>query len=146
MRFLLPLLFLAPSLAVASEDIQILNCQIEGSKNHLILSHNEGDMIYQFGPKGAPDLMLSEPKDSFKHTPWSGVGRAIWEAAAFENKGYIYEVWMAFDRHDAIENPDKARSAGVTVYKDGNDLATHHCQQSDLEFFAFSIDDAINRN
>ena len=106
MRFLLPLLFLAPSLAVASEDIQILNCQIEGSKNHLILSHNEGDMIYQFGPKAAPELELREPKDSRKYTPWNGIGRTIWEAVAFENEGYFYEVWGALDKIDAIENPE----------------------------------------
>ena len=135
---------LAPIVACADSETEVFSCLIENSTKTLSLSETESDLNYRFGPKDAPELVLSAPKDSAKHTPWNGIGRTIWEAVAFEKDNFIYEVWTALDKFDAIENPDKARSAGVTVYKDGEDLATFQCDPRDLDFPAFVLDDALN--
>lgn len=100
-----------------------------------------GAFTYAFGPMNQPDLSLRERFSAGTAIPWSGVGRAIWEAVAFHNNGHVYEVWHSVDR--LTEDPEL--EAGVTVLRDDVRLASLSCESQPDTVIApvFSISDAM---
>ena len=89
---LLPL----PAFADCSDGTEVFTCQI-GAKA-LEICRQGDDLIYAFGPKGAPELTITEPLTTVNFTPWPGVSNNIWENVVFVNDDYAYEVWTSVAR------------------------------------------------
>src|SRR5690606_26843141 len=87
-------------------------------------SRGNGAFTYSFGPKGQQDLTQREEFSAGTATPWSGVGRAIWESVAFRNDGHSYEAWHSVDRL----TEDSALEAGVNVLRGEDLLASLTCE------------------
>jgi hypothetical protein len=113
---LIPLIPLSAQAACRGETL--LSCTINGGKA-LEVCLNGDTLTYAYGPPGRPELRLSEPLSNGTYTPWNGIGRAIWESIAFQNDGYIYEVYASFDR--LVENT--VQEHGVSIFK-GDSLVT----------------------
>lgn len=134
----------APAFATClPPSVSVLSCQIEGGENHLTLCEMEETLVYRFGPKDDPELTLTGLKSDLLFTPWTGLGRDIWESVTFENGSFQYDVWASLDKVNAIEDPDNARQGGVAVYEGANLLAALNCLPSTIEYQAFGIEDAI---
>ncbi|WP_395543183.1 hypothetical protein [Neotabrizicola sp. sgz301269] len=108
-------LVLAPLSAQAdcpTAEATVFSCQI--GKKTLTLCHWKGALTYSYGVAGKPDLTIAEPLESVAYTPWPGIGSSIWETVAFQNQGYIYEVWTSIER-----DPDSTQplQGGVNVLK-----------------------------
>lgn len=100
-----------------------------------------GGFTYAFGPAKQPDLTLREEFSAGTAMAWGGVGRAIWEAVAFRNDGYIYEIWHSVDR--LIEDPEL--EAGANVLRGEELLASLTCESDPGAVIAplFAISDAM---
>lgn len=122
MRFsLLALCLFVPGAALADcAGETVLSCPIGPKRLEVCLS--AGDLLYRFGPSGAPELALSVPLVRADFRPWPGVGSAIWDELAFHNAGIDYVVWTAIERHDGA-----VRRAGVSVMQGGRELAMLEC-------------------
>lgn len=122
LAFLLP----GPALADCVEQTFVA-CTIKGKPLEVCI---EGPVAtYAFGPLGARELELHEPLSAMTHTPWSGVGRSIWEGLGFRNKGYTYEAYLSFDRL----NPDGGMEGGVSVLKGDDLVAQLACDAGTVE-------------
>lgn len=111
-----------PAAADCSGGDMVFSCQI-GPKA-LELCHADGALTYTFGRAGKPELTLTEPLETVDFTPWPGAGRYIWEAVAFHNAGFSYEI------HSGIERgPDATtgREAALTVYEGETEIARLDC-------------------
>ena len=99
--FLLAVLPL-PAFADCPAGGEVFSCQI-GAKG-LEICHQGDDLTYAFGPKGAPELTISESLTTVNFTPWPGVSNNIWENVVFVNDDYAYDVWtsVARDPEDTI--------------------------------------------
>lgn len=87
----------------------LFRCEIGSKRLEVCL---EGQSVtYRFGPDGRPEMELTTPLRQTAYQPWPGVGRAIWEAVSFTNRGTTYEVWTSFDRLDPEARPE----GGVNV-------------------------------
>ncbi len=114
MRALILTLILSPAMAQAAcPDQTVLSCPI--GKKQLEVCLTGATVTYAFGPKGAPELTLSEPLETVAFTPWPGVGGAIWQSVAFTNNGTTYEVWDAIQRGPDETSP---REGGINVLRD----------------------------
>ncbi|MCB5409855.1 hypothetical protein [Pseudogemmobacter faecipullorum] len=124
----LPLLVLtaAPALALCSGE-SLFHCPI--GKKELELCRQGNSVTYTFGPAGRPEITLSESIRSLDYQPWSGVGRAIHQAAVFENDGVFYRVWSSFDR----QLPDEPATGGVLVERNEQLLAQLNCASGRME-------------
>ncbi len=112
----LSLALLAPSAALAACPGEILlSCPI--GKKHLELCLTPQSLTYSFGPKGAPEITLTDAIRDVVYNPWPGVGSAIWDSVVFTNRGTAYEVWTSFDR----DPENTVTEAGINVL-DGEDL------------------------
>lgn len=97
MLALLPL----PAFADCGAGGQVFTCQI--GKKVLEICNQGADLTYAFGPKGAPELTISEPMTTVNFTPWPGVGSNIWESVIFLNADIAYEVWTSQERSPEAE-------------------------------------------
>ena len=97
-RLALTLALCLPSAALACPGDLLLSCPI--GKKRLELCLDDATLTYSFGPAGRPELVLPTPIRDAAYQPWSGVGRAMWDAVSFQNKDITYEVWTSFDRLD----------------------------------------------
>jgi len=110
----------------------VLSCQI--GRKALEVCLVQGAVTYAFGPAGAPEITLSSPVESVAYTPWNGIGRAIWETVAFENRGVTYEVWTSLDKMV----PGAATQAGINVLDGASLVAQLTCTPG-------TVDGAIDR-
>ncbi|WP_287884675.1 MULTISPECIES: hypothetical protein [Paracoccus] len=140
-------LILAASVALADCRTEtLISCDI-GDGRHLEICiepgdfQGEGAFTYAFGPKGRPELTLRETFAAGTASPWSGVGRAIWESVAFRNDGHVYEAWHSVDRLDE----DMPLEAGVTILRGEAFLAALSCKSGPATVIAplFTIQDAM---
>jgi hypothetical protein len=122
---ILVFLLAAPAHAACPGDTAF-SCPI--GKKTLEICHAKGLLTYQFGRKGKPELIISEPLETVAYTPWLGIGRAIWDSVAFENEGVTYEVWSSFDKMD--ENA--VLEGGVNVMEGDTLLATLTCDKGSV--------------
>ncbi|MBL9052484.1 MAG: hypothetical protein JNN02_02035 [Tabrizicola sp.] len=130
MRRLAPLFVLAfaalasPAAADCAGDEEVFTCQI-GAKS-LEICHQGDDLTYAFGPKGAPDLTITESLTTVNFIPWPGVSSSIWETVAFQNAGYVYEVWTSVERDpEATEG----RHGGIRVLQGEETVAELECDR-----------------
>jgi hypothetical protein len=100
---------------------ELLSCPI--GKKQLELCLDADGVSYSFGPKGRPEITLATAIRDTDYQPWSGVGRAMWDAVRFTNQGTTYEVWTSLDR--MAENA--GWEGGVNVLKGEEMLASLTC-------------------
>lgn len=121
------LLIVLPSIASAEQEL--FACAIKGGKKQLSVAAEGADLIYRFGaPNSAPQLELRAALADAPYTPWSGMGRAMFETVTFRNDGYVYDVYLSFDRLD----PQSQWEGGVTVTKAGTEQAYLECDPATL--------------
>ena len=114
----------------------VFSCPI--GKKTLEICNAKGLLTYTFGRRaGKPELIISEPLETVAYTPWPGIGRAIWDAVAFENEGVTYEVWSSFDKID--ENA--VLEGGVNVMEGDKTLATLTCNKGSVVYSLDAISD-----
>ncbi len=78
----------------------LLSCPI--GKKQLELCLTSQSLTYSFGPRGAPEITLTDAIRDVAYSPWPGVGGYIFDSVTFTNRGTSYEVWTSLER-----NPDK---------------------------------------
>lgn len=100
-------------------------CDIAYSTKRLETCVAGGDVLYRFGPAGAPELALRRAVTEVDMTPWSGVGRDIWEAFSIQNAEITYEIWLAHARDPNAADPVMA---GVRVMRGEAILAELACR------------------
>lgn len=128
-RAALALLFYAlPAAATAAcPGTIVLSCPI--GKKQLEVCASSQTATYSFGPTGRPELTITTPYADLYYQPWSGVGRAMWDAVTFENNGTGYEVWTSLDRLEG----NSQWEGGVNVLKGGKSIAQLTCAPGTAE-------------
>ena len=112
-------LFAAPAQAACQPDAEMFACQI--GKKTLEVCHEDGALVYRFGPANAPELTLSEPLKTVAYAPYSGFGRTRSYSVTFRNSGIAYEIWTATERGTSLIE------GGVTVLDGSTTLAKLTC-------------------
>ena len=94
----------------------------------------QGDVAYyRFGPAdGAAEMILAQSAERLHMMPWNGVGRTIYEEAAFTNGPYDYTVYYAIDRVPEDGEVKAEVSGGVTVIKGDQTMAQLKCDAGSL--------------
>ena len=115
----------------------VVDCAI-GSKQ-LTVCIGGGEASYAFGPKGAPELAITQPLGQAQGTAWAGVGRSIWEEIIFFSGDVSYAVWHSVDRLTE-GNPT---SGGVVVTKADQTLADLQCKEGTADVSIFAISDGF---
>lgn len=106
----LSLALLAPSAALAAcPGEMLLSCPV--GKKQLELCLTATTLTYSFGPKGAPEITLTDDLRDVAYFPWPGVGSAIWDSVVFTNRDTAYEVWTSFER----DPENTLTEAGINV-------------------------------
>jgi hypothetical protein len=140
MRILPHLLLLPFPAQAACQGLDLLSCPIAGSQKHLEICLDGDHRTYAFGPRGQPELTLSEPLSAGTYLPWQGVGRAVHEEVEFRNQGYSYIVGWSMDRLDE----GHPISGGVTIFEGTRYVATLDCAAGSLgESFEPVLSDAM---
>lgn len=127
----------------ASEGQTFLSCSLEKSGKHLSVCLEGDRAVYRFGPKGTPELTLSQPLDRLDYRPWNGVGSSIWEEVRFVNSDITYAVYGSILRiaADAADGPNL--SGGVEVLRGDTSLANLACARKTVVFpWSEAISDA----
>ena len=130
-------LIAGPAVAQCAEQRLVLDCAI-GTKA-LTVCVADTTVSYAFGPRGAPELALTQRLDEVTATPWPGIGRSIYEDVTFTNGSVAYTAWIAVDR--LAEN--QPRTGGVIVSQGGDTLADLTCNQGTAEIGVFALADAM---
>lgn len=132
------LLSLLPGASLACTGDALLTCAI-GAKQ-LAVCADMGSLIYEFGPKGNPELTLKSDMATGPVTPWPGAGGSIWESAVFHNDATSYEIWISVDRNDDAH----LMEAGVDVMKGEVTIASLTCDPASLTSNGvFALSDAM---
>jgi len=113
-------------LTAAADETRLMACTFKDGATQVSVTLDDGIVRYAYGPTGqAPDLALSVPAVEVDYIPWAGIGRSIWEAYAFRNGDYRYEVGMSFDR-----DPESvAVYGGITITKGSEEIARLTCDE-----------------
>ena len=131
MKSALAVLVSATSAAADCPDLTVLACDM-GAKR-LEVCADDARITYAFGPKGAPELTLSNPLDAPGFTPWPGVSRTIWDVVDFVNEDVTYEVFTSTERIPADEAKGPTRTDAVVVLKEEEVLADFRCDPDTVE-------------
>nr|WP_321508604.1 hypothetical protein [uncultured Celeribacter sp.] len=119
-----------PALADCADNMhRVLSCDLGDKTLDLCLDPYSVNLLYRFGPPGAPELELIRPLSSATYVPWPGIGRAIWEQVTLTNYEASYEVFWMFDKIDRLEK------GGVIVTSGEELLAELHCTSSPEQDF-----------
>ncbi|MBY6118844.1 hypothetical protein [Mameliella alba] len=144
----LSLFLLAAGPAVAdcsTSESTFVQCRIAGSTKILEVCAEQDAAVYRFGPAGRPEMELFEPYAMLDYQPWPGVGRDIWEEASFRNEEYRYTVFAGVERQVG-DTETSQRFGGVTVSRDGKDLARLECDPDTVTFgFGTGLSDGKSR-
>ena len=117
--------------------IAILSCTIKDTSKHLDVCIQGDAVTYAYGPAGAPELTLAEPVEAITHEPWPGFGMSISETTLFTNGAFGYEIWIAYDK--SAQDPNRANYGGVSVLKNGTNVADLSCDPSNIEIGLFAL-------
>lgn len=127
----------ASAFAACEGRTTVLDCPI-GSKQ-LTVCIGGGEASYAYGPKGAPELAVTQPLGQVQGTAWAGVGRSIWEEIIFTNGNVTYGVWHSMDRLTEGNPTD----GGVLVTKGDRTLADLQCEPGRAAVTIFAISDGF---
>jgi hypothetical protein len=83
----------------AGSGTPLFHCTFQdGAKSVSICLQNDV-ALYSFGAAGrSPEMLLGRRVEAVEMTPWSGVGRSIWEEVRIYNDIYSYILSYAIDR------------------------------------------------
>lgn len=112
--------------SVACSDGVLFSCSI--GQNQLAVCLNDDAATYSFGPRGQPELELTEPFARLDYHPWVGMGRWEQNSVSFTNGDYEYRVSAARDRLD--DEQQELWDVGVAVSRDGERLALLTCEKT----------------
>ncbi|MBB5723826.1 hypothetical protein FHS72_003471 [Loktanella ponticola] len=126
-------------MTASAEETLLMACTFKDGATGVSVTFDDGIVHYAYGPsKQEPDLALSEPAVDIDYTPWPGVSSSIWEAIAFTNGDFRYEVGMSFARDpESIEV-----NGGISISENGTEIAFLHC---DTGSGYFVYDDQIEK-
>ena len=117
----------------------VLSCTMRDGARQVDVCIDGANITYAYGaPGAAPELTLREPVATVAHEPWPGIGRTIWEATTFINRGYAYQVAISVDRMDESAPPQ----GSVTVMKAGETLAHLQCDTPGTVIGIWAVSDA----
>ena len=123
-------MLLASAGPALAERTELMFCALQDSGKMVTVTLDGPDVTYEFGNLNAvPDLFLTTPAADIDYQPWPGVGNTIWETITFYNGDYGYSVVMGVER---VNNP--AKYGGITVTKDGIEIANLDCLPSSVAF------------
>lgn len=129
-------LAISPAVACPAGMKTFLNCTAKGGAKRIELCVGKKGIRYSYGPaRGKPELRLHRPLSAVKHTPWSGVGRNIWEDLTFHNGGYAYTVAISRDRMK-LSKPYGA----VFVERNGREVARVECDPGRIRLELWLLD------
>lgn len=131
MRLILPLLLLAsPAFAgdfCTLDDTERFTCTLKGGKKAVTVCDAlwlDGDTAtYAFYTPGSdPEMQIDQPMQSMMYEPWTGMGAEPWASVTFNAPDYIhaYKVWY------------QGEAGGITIQKNGEDIATLDCDPGSL--------------
>ncbi|MFC0322805.1 hypothetical protein ACFFHT_04420 [Gallibacterium melopsittaci] len=111
--------------SVMAADSIIFACFTKNAKQIAIVESN-GHYEYSFGKPGKPELYFSNTVAEVEQRSqkWNGVGATYWEEYNLQNGDYSYVVYKAVDRM----TEEHKLEGGVTVSKNGKELATVKCE------------------
>lgn len=113
-----------PAFACPGGAETVLSCLVGSGAKQLEVCLTDDNVSYVFGVPGeVAELTLAEPIGTVRHTPWSGVGRSIWESTTFRNGDHAYEVYISVDRL----SEDQPSESGVLVWRGEEMLADIKC-------------------
>ncbi len=125
---IIALVLLAPTASgAACPGETLISCPI--GKKQLELCLTAETLTYSFGPKGAPEIALTEDIRDVVYTPWPGVGGTIWDAVIFTNGEISYEIWTSFKR----DPENTLTEAGVNVLTSEQLLDTLTCAKGTVD-------------
>ena len=111
------------------------HCRIEGSAAEVtVCDMPNGDLVYVFGPPGAPELELRRHEEEVVYTPWDGSGSSHAAQLGFRTNGQYHVVGYSEPR----DGSPPARGY-VDVYgpggepETGNPVESHKCRHGTVE-------------
>lgn len=117
----------------ASDQIDIMYCELEDNDKYLSICFDDTAALYEYGKiDGEVELSLQEPFKTFEFTPWSGLGKAIWEEYTFNNNEYSYIVNAGFHRPwgDEIAGSENRHFGSITVKRNDEEIAVLNCKST----------------
>ena len=103
----------------------LFHCTFQGGKKAVDICLQGDVVLYRFGPvSGTAELLLARSVIGVDMTPWSGVGRAIWEEVTFHNNVYSYHISYSVDR---IASEEVLPTGGLIVAEGDSELADLTC-------------------
>jgi hypothetical protein len=127
----------SPVWACPPDAETLVSCTLRKGTRQLETCLSERLVTYAFGRQGAtPDLSLQRAVTEVEMQPWPGVGSAIWEAFALENKGVVYRIHYGVERAGSTEAP---AYGGVTVEQDGKELASFDCDVGSVQTSGYPL-------
>ncbi|MEM9579784.1 MAG: hypothetical protein AAF891_03790 [Pseudomonadota bacterium] len=90
----------APAIAACSgPGTPMFHCTFKGGTKEVRVCLQGEVVLYSYGDRGrTPELVMGRREIGVNMTPWSGVGRSIWEEITFYNGTYSYILSYAIDR------------------------------------------------
>jgi hypothetical protein len=115
------LLFSSISQAQDGKPIQVVfYCETTKDRKTVAIFKQGDNLTYQFGDSvGKPELQIVQSEQDVEKTPWPGIGGTYWNSITFTNKSYSYVIQSRYERNESAKV-----TAGVTVYKAGNKIAS----------------------
>ena len=111
------------------------HCRIEGSGAEvMVCDMPDGDLVYVFGPPGAPEVELRRHEEQVVYTPWNGSGSSYTAQLGFRTDAQFHVVGYSEPRDGSAP----ARGY-VDVYgpggevRTGNPVKSHQCAAGTVE-------------
>ena len=102
------------------------HCRIEESRAEVtVCDMPDGDLVYVFGPPGAPELELQRHEEEVAYTPWDGSGSSYAAQLGFRTNGQYHVVGYSEPRDGSAP----ARGY-VDVYGPGGESRTGNPSKS----------------
>lgn len=103
----------------------LFHCTFKGGQKAVDICLQGDVVLYRFGPVNGPaELLLARHVIGVDMTPWSGVGRAIWEELTLHNNVYSYVLSYSVDR---IASEEVLPTGGLIVAEGDSELADLSC-------------------
>lgn len=116
----------ATALACGSDQVRVFSCTFNQGAKQVDICADAQMAQYRFGPvQGPAELALATPIVALAYVPWNGIGRSIYEQAAFPNADHTYTVFSAFDRMTL--EPEQQLDGGIAVSKGSQEIAVLRC-------------------
>lgn len=124
----------AASAACSGPGTALFTCTFKGGKKQVNVCLQGNVVLYSFGATGrAPELLLGRDVTQVGFTPWSGVGRSIWEELTLSSGDFAYALSYSIDRAPDGDLP----SGQLMVGRGGRTLANLNCDVGSVDIHDF---------